>query len=417
MSGDLIGGLLVVPAMHDTAVCLSVLATAASWLTVRAGLPLSVHALTLHTQAIQSLRERLYLDPTRITDGTLLAAILIWTMELMQSSLLSIGAHAKSVHSLIRLRGGLLALSHAPAMLQLIISVDALTSHILEEEMRFTGVVQEPNPSNLDLPKRKYGELIEQSQAQRKCPTSKHQDTKPGSALNHTGPSYFSMTSVDPELARTFMDSCRATELLEDALVNGISYPLYQHAMTLLNYIMARMAVIHARYKSSKTWDRCICIALNIYHLITFHPGEYSRPFPLRLCARLRLAIDLAKSSNVALSNEISLWIACVVAIVPHEFEDRDYFMDLLWRAITTKFNCLEWPSGWNMAVHRSLRSIVWSDTRHAPAFDKVCRELQQRAIPTDLYSRPIPQCPRARSHTVEDLIPNKRIKRTSRTG
>jgi hypothetical protein len=355
IASELIQSPFFVPAMNDPALCLSVLACAAAAIPNRLGQSArNVTALTLVGMAMQALRERMNSDPENITDSTIVAATFLWAVNSLLEDPTAMKAHAASVYSLVHARGGLGRLGMTGAAAIFISWVDILHGIISVEPCHFQEIVA-PGPFTRP-PAQIYGAFFETERA---------------------------AMLLDHRLIEVCRNSCRDSEILEKAVESGISAAEYVHLISRLRYSLIQRTSLHAEFDNSGSANECVIIALEFIHMMTFHEAQDQKMLLKDKTRRFVRALRRTGGSTFwATDVEVLIWILFVIVLVPYEFDSRDWCMDLLVRTLVAQFGDDDWPQDWQEQVREDyLQPLVWSNTRCAEPFEKICQSLRQRTV------------------------------------
>lgn len=353
LKADLVGGPIFVSAMHNTAVCLSVLAASSMASSLRSGgSPATVQTLSLRGRALKSLRERLYPAPKQVDDATVLAAAWIWVVETQLEDPSTLRWHGSSVEKLVASRGGLSRLGLGGSIEQVIRWADGLTAMVLVEEMRFKTL---PRPDDLpDPPPRMYGASLEHGSL---------------------------MGVVDAEILAAGAELCRTAEIVEAGREKGLSFAHYVHAVSSLNHVMIPLTSWHTRYADSGSLNECVAAALQIFSSVTFTLPRLERNLLVLLSSQLRRACEARAPPDWLAHLDLLIWITLVVLNVPHEFADKTWFADLLRWSLNAKFARPDgWPADWRDQTYRILCGIVWCKSLHVGAIEDVCPRVTEQS-------------------------------------
>ena len=354
-TSDLLGGVIASTAMVDPLVCLSVVAASAANAGMRAGLQArNTTALSLFSQALKVLKERLTLNPRTPSDETLMAAATMWVISIPFGDKSSVRSHGKAVRDLVANRGGLPMLGFTGLLAQYIAWTDVFAALVLKE----APILERCDPPLIppELP-RVYGAKL-----------------------------YSPLTAdLHPVLIEICRSTCRLTELLEKALREGVSSQEYIYFYTKLKSQSYDRAEFLATCHNSGTIDDCIANAIEIYRINVFSTQPENRNVTLDFCSHLYTAFsktDLASFWN----NQVDLliWVLFVVSTISYDFETKNWFVDLLQRAIAARYDGQDWPAGWEEGEMENLRGLVWSDVRLSGSFTNTCMQLGRQSKQRD---------------------------------
>jgi hypothetical protein len=339
--------------MHDAALCLAIVTASAASLPQRSGRPTEyVAALTLFNQATYQLPERLDSGP-RVSDATVAAAAFLSGISSLLNDPISMQEHGEIVHALVLRRGGLSQLGLNRAVAQLVVMVDNLNSVIFGEKTRYPNIAdampleQEPAPI--------CGAYFKGPRAQK---------------------------SIDPVLCRLALKSVGVANLLENMIRTRSTTPEYFHAMSKLSTIGSEMANVYVRFKGTGSRDECVCLATQLANTLLYYTPRNHQMMVTTQASRLIRALQQQEIPGYWVEEmELFVWISFVVAMIPHDFDGKEWAMDLLCQSLCSKISSEEWPDNWQDTVNRVVLNFVWCDARLAPGFLTICRSVALRVF------------------------------------
>lgn len=343
--------------MNDSALCLAILAASAALLPQRSGLPAeNVAVLTLFDQAMYQLRERLSTAPTQVTDATVAAATFLWAINSLLDDPHSMQQHGKSVHALVSGRGGLSNLGLSGAVAQLVVMVDCLNAIISGEQARYSNT--NDTPPLEDQPTPLCGAYFRGPRAQQ---------------------------SVDPDLIRICVESASIANLLERMIRKQPTTSDYFHAISKLSIIGSDTINIYARLKGTGSKDECVCLAVQLMNILLYWRPREQQMMVTTLASRLIKALSRQEMQQYWLAEmELLVWILFIIAMIPHDFDGKEWAMDLLCQSLCSKLGSGEWPDDWQDTVRRVVLNFVWCDTRLSVNFTTICRSVALRVFGED---------------------------------
>lgn len=340
------------PAMNDSALCLAILAASAASLPQRSSRPAgNVIVLTLFDQAMYQLRERLVSGP--VSDATIAAATFLWGINSLLNDPDSMLQHSKSVHALVSRRGGLSNLGLDGAVAQLVTMVDVLNAIIFGEKTLYPNVVDARPLENEPVPL--CGAYFKGPRAQ---------------------------NSIDPVLSKLCLESVGVANLLERMLCTRPTAPEYFHAMDKLATIGADTTNIYVRFKGIGSMDECVCLTMQLANILLYYRPRERQMMVRTQASRLISALQKQDIPGYWVAEmELFVWILFVAAMIPHDFEGKEWAMDLLCQALCSKLGTEHWPDDWEDTVNRVVLNFVWCDARLAPGFATICRSIALRVF------------------------------------
>jgi hypothetical protein len=340
------------PAMNDSALCLAVLAASAADLPQRSGRAAeNVTVLTLFDKAMYQLRERLNSGPVR--DATVAAATFLWAINSLLNDADSMRLHGKSVHALVSRRGGLENLGLNGAVAQLVMMVDHLNAIIFGEKTSY--------PYKFDTPPL---------------------ESEPAAICGAYFTSPRAQRSIDPALSKLCLESVGVANLLERMINTRSTTPEYFHAMSKLSTIGSDTTNMYVRFRGTGSMDECVCLAMQLTSIVLYYQPREQQMMVIRQASRLIRALHKQEiPSYWVIEMELLVWILFVVAMIPHEFEGKEWAMDLLCQGLCSKLGAEEWPDDWEDTVRRVVLKFIWCDARLAPVFATICRSIALRVF------------------------------------
>lgn len=357
LSNDIVLSPFFLPAMNDPALCLAILAAAAASLLQRSGrLAENVTVLTLFDKAMSQLRERLSSGP--VSDATVAAATFLWGINALLNDPDSMQQHGRSVHALVLGRGGLQNLGLNGAVAQLVAMVDNLNAIIFGEKTVY--------PNKIDA-------------------TPLENEPAPLCGAYFRGPR--AQQSIDPELIKFCSESVGVANLLERMIRTQPTTPDYFHAMSKLSTIGSETINIYVRLKGTGSRDECVCLAMQLVNILIYYKPREQQMLVTTQASRLIRALQQQEIPGYWVAEmELLVWILFIVAMIPHDFDGKEWAMDLLCQALCSKLGSEEWPDNWEDTVSRVVLNFVWCDARLAPGFATICRSVALRVfgVPED---------------------------------
>jgi hypothetical protein len=338
--------------MNDSALCLAILAASAASVPLRSGRPAkNVIVLTLFDQAMYQLRERLGSGP--VSDATVAAATFLWVTNSLLNDPDSMLQHSKSVYALVSRRGGLPNLGLHGAVAQLVTMVDMLNATIFGEKTLYLNTIDVRPLENEPVPV--CGAYFKGPRAQ---------------------------NSIDPVLSKLCFESVGVANLLERMICTRPTTPEYFHAMEKLATIGADTTNIYVRFKGTGSMDECVCLTMQLANIILYYRPREHQMMVTTQASRLIRALQKQEIPGYwAAEMELFVWILFITAMIPHDFEGKEWAMDLLCQALCLKLGAEQRPDDWEDTVNRVVLNFVWCDARLAPGFATICRSIALRVF------------------------------------
>ena len=354
LSNDLVLSPFFLPAMTDSALCLAILAASAASLPQRSGRPAeNVAVLTLFDQAMYQLRERLSSSPGEVSDTTVAAATFLWGINALLNDPDSMRQHGKSVHALVAGRGGLSNLGLCGAVARLVVMVDSLNAITFAELALYPNRVEVPPLE--DEPPPVCGAYFRSERSQK---------------------------SIDTALNNICMKSAGVANLMERMIRTRSTTTEYFHAMSMLSRIGTDIINIYVKFKNTGTKDECTCLAVMLTNILLYYKPREQQMMVTTQAGRLIRALHQKEIPSYWLGNmELLVWILFILAMIPHDFDGKEWAMDLLSQAMCSRFGSESWPDDWQETVHQAVLQFVWSDVRLSEGFATICRSLTLRVF------------------------------------
>lgn len=340
------------PAMNDSTLCLAILTASAASLPQHSGRAAeNVTVLTLFDQAMCQLRERLISGP--VSDATIAAATFLWAINSLLNDPDSMLQHGKSVHALVSRRGGLSNLGLNGAVAYLVTMIDNLNAIIFGEKTLYPNTCEAPPLAKEPVPI--CGAYFRGPRAEKR---------------------------IDTAISKLCLESVGVANLLERMIRARSTTSEYFHAMGKLSMIGTDIANIYVTFKGTGTMDECVCLTMQLTNIVLYYRPREQQMMVTTQASRLIRALQKQEIPGYWVQEmELLVWILFVVAMIPLEFEGKEWAMDLLCQALCSKLGAEQWPDDWEDTVHRVLLNFVWCDARLTPAFDTVCRSIALRVF------------------------------------
>lgn len=343
--------------MTDSALCLAILAASAATVTGRTGRPAeNVAVLTLFDQAMSQLRERLSSGTGQVSDTTVAAATFLWGINSLLNDPDSMQQHGNSVHALVAGRGGLSNLGLGGAVARLVVGVDSLNAIIFAQHAlypnRLDATPLEDNPPPL------CGAYFSSKRAQQ---------------------------SIDPAINVLCLESVGVANLLERMIRHQSTTPEYFHAMSKLSSIGTGIINRYVGLRGTGTKNECACLALQLMNILLYYKPREHQMMVTTQAGRLIRALKQQEVWSYWLGDmELLVWILFILEMLPHDFEGKEWAMDLLCQALCSRYGSEKWPDEWQEAIHRVVLQFVWVDARLSPAFATMCKSVTLRVFGDD---------------------------------
>lgn len=338
--------------MNDSALCLAILAASAASLPQRTGRAAeNVTVLTLFHKALYKLRERL--SSGQVSDATVAAATFLWAINSLLNDPDSMRLHGKSVHALVSRRGGLANLGLNGAVAQLVMMIDNLNAIVFGEKTVYPYTVETPPL-----------------------------ECEPATVCGAYFTSPRGQQSIDPALSKLCLESVGIANLLERMITTRSTTPEYFHAIWKLSTVGFDTTNIYVRFKGTGSMDECVCLAMQLAGIVLYYQPREQQMMVTRQATRLIRALHKQEIPGYWVTEmELLVWILFVVAMIPLEFEGKEWAMDLLCQGLCSKLGAEEWPDDWEDTVHRVVLNFIWCDARLAPVFATICRSIALRVF------------------------------------
>jgi hypothetical protein len=348
-TSDPLGGVLAPIAMIDPAVCLSVVSLSAAIAGLRIGqTPRNPSAQSLYNQATRILRAKL--SQNSRTDETILAATTLFLVSIPFGVEADVRQTRKTVHDLVRSRGGSSQLGMGGVLFDYITMVEVLAALCLIDE---PYVADEVMPGFL---------------------------TAPPAAIY--GAAFYSphfMESLHPSVIEICLTMCRMTEVLEKAIREDATPQEYIYFCSTLRWVWVRRTQFRARCYNSGTKDECISTVIEIFRSNVFGSQLENKCLKFLFCLQLQRALMQTNISSYWDEElEMLIWALFVVCTIEFEWESRPWFMDLLHRSLSYRYANRGWPGSWRQQTLQYLKSFLWSEVRFEACFVKICDELER---------------------------------------
>jgi hypothetical protein len=340
--------------MTDSALCLAILAASAATSMQRSGRPAeNVAVLTLLDQAMSQLRERLSSGKGEVSDATVAAATFLWGINSLLNDPDSMQQHGNSVHALVAGRGGLSNLGLSGAVARLVVGMDSLNAIIFAQRALY--------PNRVDAAPLK-------------------EDPAPVCGA------YFSIEtsqqSIDPALHMLCLESIGVANLLERMIRRRSTAPEYFHALSKLSNVGTGIINIYVKLKGTGTKDECVCLTMQLTNILLYYKPREQPMMVTTQAGRLIRALKQQEIPTHWLGDmEMLVWILFIIAMIPHDFDGKEWAMDLLCQALCSRYGSEEWPDEWQEAIHRVVLQFVWVDARLSAGFATICRSVTMRVF------------------------------------
>ena len=337
--------------MQDPALCLSVLSYAAAGQRMRRGeKPSDVITFSLMGEAMQTLRERLN-PQTKVSDASILAATYLWAVNSFIGDAVAMNSHAKSVFALVEARGGLAKLGLNGAIARSIRWVDVTNALVCYQECHFRDTMAiVPIRWSIES---KYGAFFET-----------HRSTE----------------ILSPDVLKVCRELRQTTEAVEMAEIDGISGPQHLTIMSRLMATGAQLVSLGVQMRETDSMNECVVYAALVFQAVVFHSARDQRTMLVIEADRLSNALRKTGGPRTWTNDmDMLVWTLFISQIVPHDYDDRDWCMDLLFRALSPRYDDARWPSERQEEIEDMLVQFIWSRSRLSRTLARICTTLQER--------------------------------------
>lgn len=344
------GGAIAQAAMIDAAVCYSILALGASIAGVRNGVQgRNVRALSFYGQAMRAVSGVLNNEAQSPRDETILAATTLWNVSGAFGDAAAVHSHGKAVRGLVATRGGLAELGMGGVLAQYISFSEILYTLVLKDDAHLPRA-RDPgsfHPSPAAVYGRAFGD-----------------------------PSV--SNSLHPNLVQICLTACRLTEIMEKAAREDVTPQEFMFFVAKMWFAATERARFLAKCYNSGTINECILVVVEIFATNVFLKKPVGRFLNVSFCSQLHRAL-MQTNLQTFWDDKIDLlvWVLFITGTNEFEFDEKELFLDLLRRAISSRYDSKEWPPDWRERELENLTSLVWSKVRLTDAFRKICDALE----------------------------------------
>lgn len=347
----------LLPASADSQVlCHSLVAVSALWhLARRTEQKPDVRLLSLHGQAVASLRKALSKPSDAYSDTTIVAAVLLTHQQILLGSKVGLESQMKGIQALVNARGGFHNIGSVAA---LVLWVDYLSSLYTDKEPYFTWPI-DPAIRLTDEHEPIYGAAFSEP-----CITF----------------------DLDHDIRLLCIDSCRIIELLERVVDCGQTLGTLEYYRYKRNVIAFQHAVLHARFHEKGTLDECVSLAMNMVLLKIFYMHVLQASV-MDLSLKLQMALLKTDLDNFwPGQTDLLVWVLFVAtSLVPDTFQDESWFLGQLRDAMAFRFEIstgshigsssslagLPYPPVWRDYLQRTVERHAWSHPILSASFNK----------------------------------------------